>query len=179
MFGASSRAVAGVGCVNSSCVPVSTSGVFSLRTDSRGCVMKGISVAVVLGAPGAFTAYLLVDAFRLHPFSLAAIAIRCATLTPCALWIDRHFCRAYRTPPYPVSILLWVTSPLCGVVLWLLVPRSPWLPDPPEAGLVREALLVLGSVGAPGTVFSIADYFRTRSSPKGNNGLPPARTERH
>ena len=137
--------------------------------------MRDISMAVVLGALGALTAYFLIDVLMLPPFSQLAILVRCATLTPCTLWIDRQLCT---TPRYIVSILLWAGFPIGGMLLWLLLPRQVWPPDPPEVGLVREGILVLQGVAVPGTAFAIADYCKKRSSSERSNDLPRGRTER-
>jgi len=125
--------------------------------------MTFVGVAVGLAAVGASVAFFLIDGLGPPRFSLVAMIIRCTVLTPSAVWIDWHWSKR---PLAFVSTQLWIVLPIVGMLLCVLVPYPAGFPDPPIAGLVREIIIALATIGVPGAVVPVVGYVKSHLASK-------------
>lgn len=130
----------------------------------------GIVVFLMLG--GGFLAGLILFTYSLPAFSLLAAVIRCACLTPAAIFADRvtrdRLC-------WPITFALWISWPTLAILDSVVFPNGSHVDHDLLEDLLfvswREILFAIASIGCPLTGLKLGDRIRSWRFPNNSDRL--------
>ena len=131
----------------------------------------GIVVLLMVGA--AFLAGLILFAYSLPAFSLLAIFIRCACLTPAAVFADRVTRDRLCCPV--ISLALWISWPTLAILESVVFPIGSHVHHESLEDLLfvlwRENLFAIASIGCPLTGLVLGVRIRPSCFPNNSDRL--------